>query len=118
MRIPSLLLASCLLAGTIGLGGCAGDTNPVRDVALAAGITGGEPKPAPDFVTRTRPATLDYTPIGVSPPPRRLRAKGKDEVAGAEASMNELRTSNEARGAQARRAGATPAPVAPKPQPE
>lgn len=117
MRTRPFLSAPCL-AVLLGLGGCAVDSNPVRDMALAAGITGGEPKPAPDFVTRSRPASLDYTPIGVAPPPRRLRAKGKEEVAGAEAAMNELRSSNEARGTQARRAGATPAPAAPTPEPE
>jgi hypothetical protein len=84
---------------------------------MASGITGGEPKPAPDFVTRTRPATLDYTPIGVSPPPRRLPVKDKESVSGAEAEMNRLRSSNEARGAQARRAGAGPAPKPPAAEP-
>ena len=86
------------------LSGCAGDTNPVRDAAMAAGVTGGEPKPAPDFVARTRPAQVDYLPIGVSAPPRRYRAKSKDEVEGAEAQMDRLSRANESRAAAARRA--------------
>ena len=92
-----LLLAS-------SLGGCAGDTNAVRDAAMAAGVTGGEPKPAPDFVARTRPAQVDYVPIGVSAPPRRYRAKNKDEVESAEAQMDRLSRTNESRAAAARRA--------------
>lgn len=112
MSSPSTSRIGCFAALiAVTLGGCAGDANPVRDLALASGITGGEPKPAPDFVTRTRPANLDYMPIGVAPPPRKYRAKDNAAVAGAEAEMNELRTANEKRGAAARRAGATPAPA-------
>jgi hypothetical protein len=99
--------ASALALLGIALGGCAGDTNPVRDLAVASGVTGGEPKPAPDFVARTRPAQAEYVPIGVSPP-RRSRAKDKNEVENAEAQMNQLSRANEARAAQARRAGAAP----------
>ena len=88
----------------LALGGCAGDSNVVRDAALAAGVTGGEPKPAPEFVARTRPAQAEYLPIGVSAPPRRYRAKSQDEVEGAEAQMNRISRANEARAAGARRA--------------
>lgn len=92
------------LVPILSLAACADGSNPVRDLALATGVTGGEPRPAPDFVTRTRPAEPDYTPVGVSAPPRRLRVKDKDKVAGAEAEMNELRTANESKAARARRA--------------
>ena len=101
-----------VIAVPLALPGCAGDANPVRDLAVATGVTGGEPKPAPDFVTRTRPAEVDYAPIGVAPPPRRYRPKSKDTVAGAEAQMNELRMSNEAKAAAARRAASGGAPGA------
>jgi hypothetical protein len=106
-------LAGPILLLSAVLGGCAGDGNPVRDLALASGVTGGEPKPAPDFVVRTRPATLDYLPIGVSAPPRRFRAKDKESIEGAEAEMDRLRRANEARGAQARRAGSEPPAAGP-----
>ena len=102
--IPALVL---LLLGGVALGGCAGDANPVRDLAVASGVTGGEPKPAPDFVARSRPAQVEYVPIGVSAPARRYRAKDKDEVESAEAQMNRLSRANEARAAQARRAAGT-----------
>lgn len=104
-----MLLA--LGAAALALPGCSGDANPVRHLALASGITGGEPKPAPDFVSRTRSADIDYMPIGVAPPPRRFRAKDKKAVATAEGEMNRLRAANERSGAAARRAGKTPAPA-------
>lgn len=111
-RLPLL----CALASVAAaLGGCSGDGNLVRDVAMRAGITGGEPKPAPDFVTRTRPESVDYTPIGAAPPPRSTRPKSQAAVSGAEAEMNQLRTANEARAASARRAGASPPPAPVKP---
>ncbi|NNM74428.1 hypothetical protein [Enterovirga aerilata] len=99
-----ILPASLLLLIGAALGGCAGDANPVRDAAVAAGVTGGEPKPAPDFVARTRPAQVEYLPVGVSAPPRRYRAKTKDEVENAEAQMDRLSRANAARAAAARRA--------------
>lgn len=101
-RLSYLLPVALILASAVS--GCAGDTNPVRDAAIAAGVTGGEPKPAPDFVARTRPAQVDYVPVGVSAPPRRYRAKNKDEVESAEAQMNRLSRTNESRAAAARRA--------------
>jgi hypothetical protein len=104
MRRFHIPASALVLLGT-ALGGCAGDANPVRDLAVASGVTGGEPRPAPDFVARTRPAQAEYVPIGVSAP-RRSRAKDKNEVADAEAQMNRLSRANEARAAQARRAGA------------
>jgi hypothetical protein len=96
---------SLLLLAAFTLSGCAGDTNPIRDAAVAAGVTGGEPRPAPDFVARTRPAQVDYLPIGQSAPSRRYRAKDKEEVESAEAQMNRISRVNEARAAAARRAG-------------
>lgn len=97
------LLASAALAG------CADGANPVRDLAVASGVTGGEPKPAPDFVTRTRPASVDYMPIGVSAPKRRYRAKKEDAVKSVESQMDAARGHNDQRGAAARKAGAAAA---------
>ncbi|MDB5513181.1 MAG: hypothetical protein JWR08_2664 [Enterovirga sp.] len=108
--IPVLVAAAGL-----SLAGCAGDANPVRDLAVATGVTGGEPKPAPDFVTRTRAPDAGYMPVGVSAPRRRLRAKDATEVKGAEAEMNRLRAANESRAAGARRAASGPAPAPVKP---
>ncbi len=108
-----LLIAAIL---PLAAASCGTDANPVRDLAIASGVTGGEPRPAPDFVTRSRPASVEYTPIGVAPPARRFRAKDKAKVETAEKEMNELRSSNEARAARARRAAgssATPVPAKP-----
>lgn len=96
--------AVLLCATSMALSGCAGDANLVRDAAIASGVTGGEPKPPPDFVSRTRAQSVDYLPIGVSAPARALPAKDAAAVGGAEAEMDALRKRNEGRGAQARRA--------------
>lgn len=97
-----------VLTTALSLAGCSNDANLVRDAAMAAGVTGGEPRPAPDFITRTRSADVDYMPIG-TPVPTRRRPKDADAVADAEAQMNGLRSRNEALGGSARRAGRTPA---------
>lgn len=76
---PRNCTALCLsLAIAFALGGCAG--NPARDLAVAAGYTGGEPKTPPDFVSRTRRQNLDYIPVGTSAPKRVYRVKTADEV--------------------------------------
>lgn len=100
--------ATLIVMIAVSLAGCSNDANLVRDAAMAAGITGGEPRPAPDFVTRTRSADVDYMPIG-TPVPTRRRPKDADAVADAEAQMNGLRSRNESLGGSARRAGRTPA---------
>ena len=99
-RFGSLVLSFLAAAA---LSGCVGDTNLVRDLAVASGVTGGEPKPPPDFVSRTR-RPVDYMPVGVSAPARTLRAKDAAAVGSAEAEMEGLRRRNEGRAAQARRA--------------
>lgn len=96
MMLSKATATLVLLAAAAGLGACAGDANPVRDLAVASGVTGGEPKPAPDFVTRTRTAGTDYVPVGSSAPKRELRPKTKTEVTNAEAELDRTRARNEA----------------------
>ena len=92
-------IALCLLLATaFALGACAG--NPARDLAVAAGVTGGEPKPPPDFVARTRRKNLDYIPVGTSAPRRAYRVKTPDEVKGAESELQARGASNARRAAQ------------------
>lgn len=110
----AVALTSLAVLG-LAVAGCASDANPVRDLAVSAGITGGEPKPAPDFISRTRADTVDYMPIGDAAPKRRYRARNKDDVAKAEAELNQTRQRNETRGVSARRAGAAAPAVAPPP---
>lgn len=97
------ILASVACATAFGLAACAGDANPVRDLAVASGVTGGEPRPAPDFISRSRTGGADYVPVGTSAPKRALRAKTKAEVAASEAELDRVRARNEARGNDARR---------------
>lgn len=117
---PRLVVLASLvaLAPALGLGGCASDANPVRDLAMSAGITGGEPKPAPDFISRSRTDGVDYMPIGEAAPKRRYRVRTKEDTEKAEADLNRMRSANEARGLQARRAAsASPAPQPAKARP-
>jgi outer membrane murein-binding lipoprotein Lpp len=110
--VPCRLPALALLAVLPALSACSTDANPMRDLAFAAGI-GGEPKPAPDFITRTRPGGVDYLPIGVSAPRRTVRAKKATEVAQVEGEMDALKNRNEARAAEAKSAGSDAAkPIA------
>ena len=115
--IPAMRRTVLRMAAAISLGvlaGCAGDTNPVRDAFVATGI-GSEPKPAPDFVSRSRPGTVDYLPVAL-PKTTRKKARTVAEVKGVEAEMDAVRTTNEAQAAAARAAGSAPAP-APNPAP-
>ena len=92
-----LTLATCLSAA-----GCSRDANPVRDLAIASGVTGGEPKPAPDFVSQSRSGSTDYVPVGTSAPKRDYRPKTAKEVSSDEAELERVRARTEARGAAAR----------------
>jgi hypothetical protein len=99
-----------LAAALLGLAGCSGDTNPVRDVLVTTGV-GTEPKPAPDFVAASRPETIDYIPVGTAP--EKVKAKTADQVKSAESAMEQTRAANERRAASARELGSKPAPSAP-----
>jgi hypothetical protein len=110
-RLPGLALCFVMIGA---LGACA-DTNLVKDAAVAVGI-GSEPRPAPDFVARSRPATYEFLPVGPSAP-KRLPAKDAAGLAKAEAEMDASRTLNEARGAAARKAAGSTPPAEPVPAP-
>lgn len=87
-----------VLAFALPLAACSNDANPIRDIAIASGVTGGEPKAAPDFISRTRQPGGDYVPVGTSAPKRDYRAKTAAEVKGAEADLDNVRRRNEAAG--------------------
>lgn len=65
-------LAAVLLAGSM-LAGCAGSqsavSSTVKPLTDAAGFS-TKVDPPKDFVTATRPANIDYMPVGVTPPSR------------------------------------------------
>ena len=102
-RCLRLGLAGALLA----LAACSGDTNLVRDAAVATGI-GVEPKPGPDFVTSSRPAELNYIRPGVAT--RATKAKTAEEIEVFKADMEAVRAANESQATAARELGAGPAP--------
>ena len=103
-RVSALVLT--VLAG-VGLTACAGET--VRNIATSVG---GGPTMAqsPDFVTSSRPQSLDYMPIGTPVQGRPTAARTPEEIKKAEAELDALRARNEAAGAAAARLGGTPAP--------
>lgn len=101
-----LVLAGALLA----LAACSGDTNLIRDVAVATGV-GPEPKPAPDFVASSRADTISYVPVGLAT--RSSPAKTAEQVKAAEAAMDQARVANESQAAAARELGERPGPSVP-----
>ncbi len=109
-RLPArgLFLAGALACAA--LAGCAGDTNPVRDVFVATGV-GAERKKAPEFVEKSRRAGVDYAPVGVTQPKPAIKAKTKWGVADAEAEMDAVRGANETKAKEAKAVGATVQPL-------
>jgi hypothetical protein len=91
------------------LAACSGDANPVRDIAASAGL-GPKTAETPDFVRQSRPASLDYMPIGRTAAERPTAARNKDEVKATEAELDAIRKRNEAAAKAAQQAGATPPP--------
>jgi hypothetical protein len=112
-RLHDHILRVGIAGGLLAAAACTGDTNLVRDVAVATGV-GTEPKPAPDFVASSRPGEVDYIRPGVAP--RSTKAKSADEVKAMEAAMEQTRTANEGKAAAARELGARsgPGPTAPR----
>jgi hypothetical protein len=108
-RVYRTCLDLAAAAALLALAACAGDANPVRDVALSTGIS-TPPAKAADFVEKSRPESLDYQPVGVTPPTRARAAKSAAEVKAAEAEMDQARAQNENKAASARQLGASPPP--------
>ena len=109
-RLPArgLFLVGALACAA--LAGCAPDTNPIRDVFVATGV-GAERKKPVEFVEKSRPASVDFTPVGVAPPKRAVVAKPKSGVTAAEAEMDAYRTANENKAKEAKAVGATVQPL-------
>src|SRR5687768_7991520 len=84
------LRRSLAAAGLAALSGCMADANPVRDAAVAVGF-GAKVTPAPEFVARTRPAELDYIPVGTAVAGRPTAARTAAEVKAAEAELDAVR---------------------------
>jgi len=109
LTIRSLLLISVGLVQT----GCASNSpysdqeagNPIKSVVETVGFATTAPEPQ-DFVKATRPATLEYMPVGITPPARSLKPKKADEVKKLEDELMATRDRNAAVGG---------VPVAPSP---
>src|SRR3954470_24726840 len=112
MQIPRLSSFPLFLIFMAGALGACGETNLVKDVAQGVGI-GGEPRPAPDFVARTRAPKYEYLPGGESAPQRSAKAKDGAGAPQAEAEREATRARNEASGAAARQAASSAVPAEP-----
>lgn len=104
--MPPKLLLTISFTATI-LAACQG--GPVRQAATLGGFA-TTPRESADFVREKRPESTDYIPIGAAPPPR-APAKPQDRVKNVEGELDALRAANEARAAQAKSLGSTPAPA-------
>ena len=107
LSIPRAAAFALIMLAAGGVAGC--NSNPVRDVATSLGA-GPQVAPTPDFVARSRPANLDYMPIGTPVPERQTPARTQEEIKAAEAELDALRARNEAAGAAAAELGKTPPP--------
>jgi hypothetical protein len=103
--------AVCLL----GLIGCS-ETNLVRDSFVAVGA-GPQDAETPEFVVESRPAEMDYVPVGSTAPERPSTARTPEEVKAAEAEMEAIRLRNERAAKAALQAGRTPPPAPVKAKP-
>ena len=107
LSIPHAPAFALIMVAAAGVAGC--NSNPVRDVATSLGA-GPQVAPTPDFVARSRPATLDYMPIGAPVAERPTPARTAEEFKAAEAELDAIRSRNEAAGAAAAEMGKTPPP--------
>lgn len=93
------------------LGACSGDLGPSRGYGLLASAPKGPE--APDFVAASRKADETFLPVGVSAPPRPVRAKSAEAQKALEAELEGVRARNAARGRAAESAGRAVAPASP-----
>lgn len=102
------LIGAMTMLGLMGLTCVAqqapADTDALRPFTDKFNITTTVPEPA-DFVKKSRPATMDYRPVGVVPPARGTKVRSADEVKSLEAEMESTRRRHDV-------AGRRPAPGA------
>jgi hypothetical protein len=111
-RSSAILRAVAPLIACLAVGGCVLDGASVRDAAKSAGF-GPKEAAAPDFVAQSRRQGGDFLPVGVSAPPREIRAKSAAGVKALEAELDASRQRNEARGRDAAKVGGAVKPPAP-----
>jgi hypothetical protein len=90
-----------------------GESNLVRDAAIATGL-GAKPVEPAGFVKQSRRGGGDYMPIGVAAPKRDVNPRSTADAKKLEESLEAQRATNDAAAAAAKAAAAGSAP-APKP---
>ncbi|WP_375465994.1 hypothetical protein [uncultured Methylobacterium sp.] len=107
----AVILRSLALGAAAAVGACSGDVSPIRTLAVEAGY-GPKTVAAPDFVTASRPkAAAAFMPVGVSAPPRPVRAKSAESQKALEAELEGARGRNESKGRAAESAGKATKPA-------
>ncbi|WP_210490821.1 hypothetical protein [Microvirga antarctica] len=102
------LLAAAVLAGT--LSACA-SPNAAGELVSSTGF-GPKLAARPDFVTQSRPDSLEYMTIGTANPGRPEKPRTLAEVKAAEAELDAIRDRNLAAGTAAATLGGTAPPPA------
>ena len=107
VKVVTALLSGVFAA--LALAGCAGEDNLLKKTAKLGDFatTPLEPK---DFVKETRPAELNYIPVGTKVD-RDARKMTPSEFRQIETDLDAQRARNESAGAAAKTAGATPPPA-------
>jgi len=73
------------------------ETDALRPFTDKFNITTTVPEPA-EFVKKSRPATMEYRPVGVVPPARGTKVRTADEVKSLEAEMESTRRRHDVAG--------------------
>lgn len=106
-----MIRLTAIAAIAVFAAGCSGDLSPLREAYLPGG-----PKPkaveAPGFVADSRAsAEREFLPVGVSAPPRSVRAKSSEGTKALAAELEGARGANEAKGRAAESAGRATKPA-------
>lgn len=109
MLRPAIVVALATL-----LASCSGDLSPLREAYMQA-VPKPKPVAAPDFVAGSRKGEAEYLPVGVSAPPRQVRAKSSEGTKALAAELEGARGANEAKGRAAENAGRATKPAAAAP---
>ncbi|GGC71496.1 hypothetical protein [Chelatococcus reniformis] len=105
------MAAAAAAAALLAMGGCAAELGTsVKGVAKATGFATDSPK-STEFVAASRPARIDYMPVGIAQPARPTPPKSAAEVQALQKNLEDTRTANTEAGRSAQAAGQTPAPT-------
>ena len=111
LRRTDMLRASIVIALATLVAACSGDLTPLRQ-AYSQVVPEPKPVAAPDFVAGSRKPDGTFLPVGVSAPPRQVRAKSSEGTKALAAELEGARGANEAKGRAAESAGRATKPAA------